>query len=71
MILLRYVRYGAAASALAAADLLDCFDQSRIIFIGPPGGRKMFCAFGILDRRGPVQMNKFCSICHKGQQKWV
>jgi hypothetical protein len=27
---------GAADSALAAADLLDCFNQSRIIFM-PPG----------------------------------
>jgi hypothetical protein len=31
-------------SALAAADLLDCFNQSRIIHC-PPGGQKMFLPF--------------------------
>lgn len=35
---------GTADSALAAADLLDCFNQSRIIFIAP-GGQKMFLRF--------------------------
>jgi hypothetical protein len=34
---------GAADSALAAADLLDCFNQSRIIFIAPRGAKKCFC----------------------------
>ena len=34
---------GAADSALAVADLLDCFNQSWIIFIAP-GGQKLFVA---------------------------
>ena len=35
---------GTADSALAAADLLHCFNQGRIIFIAP-GGQKMFLRF--------------------------
>jgi hypothetical protein len=42
---------GAADSALAADDLLDGINQSRIIFIAPGGPKNVF-ALCFVDRRG-------------------
>jgi hypothetical protein len=42
-------------SALAAADLLDCFNQSRIISL-PPGGPKNVFALCFRDRWGRNRM---------------
>ena len=48
---------GTADSALAAADLLDCFNQSPIIFIAPGGPKNVF-DLCFLDRRGPDKTTK-------------
>ena len=48
---------GTADSALAAADLLDCFNQSPIIFIGPGGPKNVF-DLCFVDRRGPDKTTK-------------
>jgi hypothetical protein len=65
---LRYVRYGAADSALAAADLLGWFNQSRIIFIAPGGPKNVIdLCFG--DRRGPDKTTKWSKTL-EGEFSW-
>ena len=51
-----FLKIEAEDSALAAADLLDCFNQSRIISL-PPGGQKMFLTFASAT-------GAFCFINH-------
>jgi hypothetical protein len=52
-----FLKIEAEDSALAAADLLDCFNQSRIIHC-PPGGPKNVRALCFRDRRGAGKLLK-------------